>query len=105
MYKNERGFTIVEGLVSFGAIFFVATFLFPLMFQMIIKLEAQKNHLLAIRLLYESTEQFIINDSVPVTRQALNGNIYEVQLTSNNGKWKACVSYENRQKCVTEMEK
>jgi len=105
VYRNERGFTIAEALVSFGAIFFAATILFPLMFQMIIKLETEKENLLVYRILYESTEKFMITDIVPNTPQAINGNIYKVNLTSYKGKWKACVSYENQQKCITEMEK
>ncbi|KQL53557.1 hypothetical protein AN964_08655 [Heyndrickxia shackletonii] len=105
MCRNEKGFTIAEGLVSFGAILFVATVLFPLMFQMIMKLNDEKEQLMAYRVLYESIEHFTINDTVPVSSQSIEGKMYEVQLTSNNGMWKACVFYENGQKCVTELEK
>ncbi|MGV3464120.1 MAG: hypothetical protein ACO1OT_02370 [Heyndrickxia sp.] len=95
---------MAEALVSFGAIFFVATILFPLMFQMIIKLETEKENLLLYRILYESTEEFMINNMEDTTKE-INGDIYKLDLMNIKGKWKACVSYENRQKCIAEMEK
>jgi len=104
VYRNERGFTIAEGLVAFGAILFVATMLFPLMFHMMKNLENNKEHLLAYRFLYESSEQFMINDTLS-KRFTSEGRSYETSITSFNGKWKACVLYDKKQNCITETEK
>jgi competence protein ComGE len=104
MYKNEKGFTIAEGLVSLGAIIFVATILFPLMFQMIIKLEESKSDLTSYRLMYETTEHLMTSDSIEPMIVVTKGIVYttNIDISANPGKWKVCVSYENKHNCLTE---
>ncbi|MBS4173452.1 type II secretion system GspH family protein [Bacillus sp. FJAT-49736] len=105
MFKNEKGFTIAEGLVSFGAIIIVACILFPLMFQTIVKLQEYKETLVAYRFLYEAAEQLMIDDTIFSDSKTLDGTLYNLNATTNNGNWKVCVFYESRQACISAMEK
>lgn len=101
MWKNDRGFTLIEGMLSVSVIFLLCLFLFPLVFTMLTKLDENKKELIAYRLLYEHVEQYREGESSAITIKKNRGVEYEVSIEKNeDGSRKACVYYEEHQKCI-----
>ncbi|MBS4194647.1 hypothetical protein [Lederbergia citri] len=100
MRRNEDGFTVVEGLLSFAVAIFICAFLFPLLFKMLFHLYDGKREMIANRLLYEHIEQhFPIENSSKEIRVIRNVE-YELTIERNGDDfWKACVKYDEHQKC------
>lgn len=100
MLKNEKGFTLLDGIISFSLLLLVASMLFPLLFCMLDALNEGKKELAAYRLLYEQVEESVrLNDWRD--RRMISRNIeYEFTFQDLRGKKKACVSYEGKTACM-----
>ncbi|MBS4176354.1 type II secretion system GspH family protein [Lederbergia citrea] len=101
MYRNESGFTFLEGLIALGLMFLLCASLFPLMIHMLSNLQEGKKELVAFRLLYEHVEQQKpIEEKTSENR--ISRNIHYQLLMEKVGveKWKACVTYEDQKKCI-----
>ncbi|MCJ7839317.1 hypothetical protein MUB24_00030 [Lederbergia sp. NSJ-179] len=99
--KNEKGFTFLEGLLSLSFLFLICLTLFPLVFSMVNKLSEGKKEMMGYRLLYEYVEQYgFSNRSERVMRssQGIQYELYFEEMSTGNGR--ACIQYENHQKCV-----
>lgn len=96
---NERGFSFLEGMLSFSFIVLVVLTLLPLMFRILINLDDGKKEMTAYRILYEYVEQSILSGEMNNAERSIRGVQYTL---SFEGRWKACVEFENEKKCVGE---
>lgn len=101
MLRNEKGFTYLEGIISFGLILLIATSLFPLMFKMLLNIQEGKKEMMAYRLLYEHVEKQAAL-GLPGNGQTIWKNIeFTMNLEMNrHGVWHACVAYEKKKHCI-----
>lgn len=69
---------------------------------MIIKLEAEKKAMTASRLLNEQVEVFLAT-GVPIElEKEVENTRYQLMIDSDIGtEWRACVAYDNKQKCMS----
>ncbi|MDQ0175167.1 hypothetical protein [Bacillus chungangensis] len=102
MFKNENGFSVIEALLSFSFIMLMTTFIFPLLFKMMIKLEAEKKSMTASRLLYEQVEAFLATGVPFELEKEVENTHYQLKIDSYTGiEWRACVVYDKKQKCMS----
>lgn len=101
MFKNEDGYTFLEGLISLGLVLLLAITLFPMFYHMLNNLNEGKEEVLALRLLYEHVEKQAIIGTAAIESQTVRQIDYKFILTEEGeGNWVACVYYDKLEKCI-----
>jgi prepilin-type N-terminal cleavage/methylation domain-containing protein len=102
LVKNEKGFTLLESLLSLAVVVLMAQWLFPLMFHMVIKLETASNEETGMRLLYEELEENFAKINWNSWRK--EENIHYRLYWGENEKRKqfACVQTSETKTCLEE---
>ncbi|WP_148709037.1 hypothetical protein [Falsibacillus albus] len=110
MYDNQRGFTVMEALLSFSLILFLTASAFPVLFHLLHLLKNSELEFNSHRLLYESLEKVLLQNSSIEKTVTEDGHPYHVILNeTEKGVWMACVDYKNtenkrKQYCLEEVE-
>lgn len=101
MLRNEKGFTFLEGILSFSLIFLVAAFLIPLLINMLSNVHEEKKEMVAYRLLYEQVEKQTFLGQNGSRKAHWNGVEFNMTVEwKQNGRWHACVAYEGEEYCI-----
>ncbi|WP_018661538.1 type II secretion system protein [Heyndrickxia acidiproducens] len=100
MYRNEKGFTLVEVLAAFTIFCMMATALFPAVMELMESWQESKKEMTAARILYEKTEQWIMTGKAEETEEERGGTRFVFHIEDKEKK--ACVSYETKEVCVSE---
>ena len=101
VFRNERGFTFLEGLLSLSFLLLLCVTLFPFMMKLLFNLSEGKKEMVAYRLLYEYVEAQSDIEDVAAMIKISRDVRYELYLEKNiGGEMKACVMYEEQQKCI-----
>lgn len=101
MLRNEKGFTLLESIISLSFFLVITSSFFPLMSNMLAHLKEGKKEMSAYRLLYEHVEYQVARGTMDNGQVRWQNITYELFLENKKeGDWKACARYEGRTVCI-----
>lgn len=101
--KNEKGFTLLESLLSLTIVVLLAQWLFPLMFHMAIKLESGSKEGTGMRLLYEELQEHFVRINGNAQRKEGNTDYQLYWGENEKSKQFACVQTSETKMCLEEQ--
>jgi competence protein ComGC len=95
MFKNEKGFSIAEGLIAISCLLIITVYICPIMNRMIHQLAITEREMTAERMLYEEVERYYVERQFKDSLRNEDGDFYSIRWKSSVGFIKeACVTFE-----------
>jgi type II secretory pathway pseudopilin PulG len=103
LLKNEKGFTLLESLLSFIIVVLLAHWLFPQMFHMAMKLENSSKEGAGMRILYEELQENFVKINGNARRKEGNTDYQLYWGENEKSKSFACVQTSETKTCLEEQ--